>query len=220
MEQTHWQLGTWRRVPVSMHWTVLIAFAWLYLFFFDLLATAIASVAFFALLVVHELGHVAVLRRRKIPVESIELFGIHGRTSHAWASAKDEILIAWGGVAAQIVVLLVALAIGYALELWANPIVWIVAGPILFVFTKLNIFLMLIALLPIGPFDGHAAWAAIPRLRKAVQRRRQGPNPAAQFPERELPPEKRRELEESSTRAAAELLAKLGKKAEDRKEDA
>lgn len=220
MEQTHWQLGTWRRVPVSMHWTVLIAFAWLYLFFFDLLATAIASVAFFALLVVHELGHVAVLRRRKIPVESIELFGIHGRTSHGWASAKDEILIAWGGVTAQIVVLLVALAVGYALELWANPIVWIVAGPILFVFTKLNIFLMLIALLPIGPFDGHTAWAAIPRLRKAVRRRRQGPNPAAQFPERELPPEKRRELEESSTKAAAELLAKLGKKAEDRKEDA
>jgi len=219
METNYWQLGTWRRVPVSMHWTVLIAFAWLYLFFFDLLATAIASVAFFALLVAHELGHVVVLRRRKIAVASVELFGIHGRTSHAWASAADEIRIAWGGVGAQMVVLLSALGIGYLLEPVTIPIVWIIAGPILFVLTKLNIFLMLIALLPIGPFDGHAAWAVIPRLRKAIRGRR-APRAAAQFPERDLPPEKLREFEESSTKAAAELLEKLGKKASGPKEDA
>lgn len=219
METNYWQLGTWWRVPVSMHWTVLIAFAWLYLFFYDLLATAIASAAFFALLVAHELGHVVVLRRRKIAVASIELFGIHGRTSHAWASATDEIRIAWGGVGAQMVVLLVALGVGFAVESVAAPVVWVVAVPILFVFTKLNIFLMLIALLPIGPFDGHSAWAVLPRLRKAIRGRR-APRAAAQFPERELPPEKLRELEESSTKAAAELLEKLGKKGSGPKEDA
>jgi Zn-dependent protease len=219
METNYWQLGTWRRVPVSMHWTVLIAFAWLYLFFFDLLATAIASVAFFALLVAHELGHVVVLRRRKIAVASVELFGIHGRTSHAWASATDEIRIAWGGVGAQMVVLVLALGTGYALEPVTIPIVWTIAGPILFVLTKLNIFLMLIALLPIGPFDGHAAWAVIPRLRKAIRGQR-APNAAVQFPERDLPPDKLREFEESSTKAAAELLEKLGRKGQDRKEDA
>ncbi len=220
MEQNYWQLGTWRRIPVSMHWTVLIAFAWLYLFFWDLLATVIASAAFFALLVAHEFGHVAVLRKRKISVESIELFGIHGRTSHGWAPATDEILIAWGGVGAQVVVLLVALAIGYALELFVSPIVWVAAAPILFVFTKLNIFLMVVVLLPIGPFDGHSAWAAIPWLRKTIRRRRRAAKEAALFPERDLPPERRRELEDSSTKAAAELMEKLGKKAQDRKEDA
>jgi len=220
MEQNYWQLGTWRRIPVSMHWTVLIAVAWLYLFFWDLLATAIASVAFFALLVAHEFGHVAVLRKRKIPVESIELFGIHGRTSHGWASATDEILIAWGGVGAQVVVLLVAVAVGYALEPLASPIVGMVAGPVLFVFTKLNIFLMVVALLPIGPFDGHSAWAVIPWLRKTMRRRGRTPKETDLFPERDLPPEKRRELEESSTKAAAELMEKLGKKGQDRKEDA
>jgi len=220
MEQSYWQLGTWRRIPVSMHWTVLIAFAWLYLFFWDLFATVIASAAFFALLVVHELGHVAVLRRRKIAVESIELFGIHGRTSHGWASATDETLIAWGGVGAQAGVLLAALAIGYALEPLANPIVSVVAGPILFVLTKLNLFLMVVALLPIGPFDGHSAWAVIPRLRKAIRRRRQAAKEPELFPERDLPPARRRELEESSRKAAAELMEKLRKKARDRKEDA
>ena len=117
------------------------------------------------------------------------------------------------------VVLLVALGIGYALAPLESPIVWLVAGPILFVFTKLNIFLMLIALLPIGPFDGHSAWAVIPRLRKAIRRQR-APRAATQFPERDLPPEKLREFEESSTKAAAELLEKLGKKAQGPKEEA
>jgi Zn-dependent protease len=220
MEQNYWQLGRWGRIPVSMHWTVLIAFAWLYLYFWDLFATAVASAAFFVLLVAHEFGHVVLLRKRKIAVESIELFGIHGRTSHAWVSANDDMLIAWGGVGAQVLVLLAALAIGYALELWVNPIVWIVAGPILFVFTKLNVFLMIVVLLPIGPFDGHSAWAVIPRLRNTIRRRRRAAREAKLFPENDLPPEKRRELEESSTKAAAELMEKLGKKGQDRKEDA
>jgi membrane-associated protease RseP (regulator of RpoE activity) len=219
MEQSHWQLGTWRRVPVSMHWTVLLVFAWLYLFFWSLLATAIASAAFFSLLVAHELGHVAVLRARKISVERIELSGLHGKISHGWASAPDEILVAWGGVAAQLVVLLLAVVAGYLLD-FQNPAVATIAGPILLVFTKLNVFLMILALLPIGPFDGHAAWAAIPWLRKTIRKRRQVARDIKLFPEKGLSPAKRRELEESSTKAASELMEKLAKKPEDRKEDA
>jgi Zn-dependent protease len=220
MEQSHWQLGTWGRIPVSMHWTVLLIFVWLYLFFWNLLATAIGSAAFFALLVAHEFGHVAVLRRRKIAVESIELSGLHGKTSHGWASPSDEILVAWGGVGAQLVVLLLALAAGYALDLRTSPVAATIAGPILFVFIQLNIVLMVLALLPIGPFDGHAAWAAIPRLRNKIRKRRQLARDIQLFPEKSLSPEKRRELEENSTKAAAELMEKLSKKPADRKEDA
>jgi Zn-dependent protease len=220
MEQSYWQLGTWRRIPVSMHWTVLIGFAWLYLFFWDLLATAIASVAYFSLLVAHEFGHVFLLRRRKIAVERIELFGLHGKTSHAWASAKDSVVVAWGGVGAQLCVLLLALVLGYLLAGVTSPLVWLVASPVLFVLTKLNVFLMVVALLPIGPFDGHAAWAAIPRLRQSLRRRRPAAKAPDMFPERKLPPEKRRELEESSTKAAADLIERLGKKAQHPDEDA
>jgi stage IV sporulation protein FB len=220
MEQSHWQLGTWRRIPVSMHWTVLLVFVWLYLIFGDLLTTAIASAAFFSLLVVHEFGHVAVLRARRISVESIELSGLHGRTSHGWASAPDEILVAWGGVAAQLVVLLLAVAAGYLLDLRTSPVAATIVGPILFVFTRVNFFLMLVALLPIGPFDGHAAWAVIPWLRKKIRKRRQVARDIKLFPEKGLSPEKRRELEESSTKAASELMEKLAKKPTDRKEDA
>lgn len=220
MEQNHWQLGRWRGVPVTMHWTVLIAAVWLYIFFWDLLATAIASAAFLALLVAHEFGHVAVLRQRKIAVEGIELNGIHGRTSHAWATAGHEILVAWGGVGVQFLVMVLALAAGSLLGPQTPPIVSLVAGPMLFVFTKLNILLMVVALLPLGPFDGHAAWKAIPWLRKRLRQRRAQARELKLFPERGLSPEKRREVEASSSQAAAALMEKLAMKSPDRKEDA
>jgi len=213
MEENYWQLGRWRRIPVSMHWTVLIAFAWLYLFFWDLLATAIASVAFFALLVIHELGHVAVLRWRKIPVERITLYGVHGETSHAWAGPDDQILVAWGGVFAQIAVLLLAIGFSLLVPWSSSPAAAMVLGPVLLVFTKLNVFVMIIALLPIGPFDGRAAWAAIPRLRRAFRRWKQARKSV------KLSPEQLRELEERSAKEATELLEKLSKTTSGRRED-
>ena len=220
MEQNYWQLGRWAGVPVSMHWTVLIAFAWLYLIFWDLLATAIAAVAFFALLVAHEFGHVAVLRLKKIAVESIELNGLHGRTAHGWAGEADDILVAWGGVAAQLVVLLLALLAMLLVPLPSLPGLALVTGPILFVFIKLNVFLMVVALLPLGPFDGHRAWAVIPWLRNKLRQRRRTASNVKHFPEKKLSPEKRRQLEAQSTKAASELMDKLSEKARDSKEDA
>lgn len=220
MEPNHWRLGRWAGIPVSMHWTVLIVFAWLYLFFWDLLATAIAGLAFFALLVAHEFGHVALLRLRKIGVDSIELNGLHGRTSHGWAGPGDDILVAWGGVAAQLAVLLVALLAAWLLPLQSLPWLALVTAPVLFVFIKLNIFLMVVALLPLGPFDGHRAWALIPWLRKKLRQRRERRRAASKvtsLPEPKLTPERRRELEAQSTRAAAELMDKLAKKNRDGK---
>lgn len=220
MEQNYWELGRWGRIPVSMHWTVLIMAAWLYLWLGDLLATAIASVAFFALLVIHEMGHVVVLRRRKIPVEGITLYGVHGRTAHGYASHADEILVAWGGVAAQLLLLVLAFAAAYALGFSTLALLHVVAGPILFVFIKVNIFVMIVVLLPIGPFDGRAAWAAIPYMRGSLRKRRRVARERKMFPEQALSAEKRRELEESSAKATADLIQKFSKKTDDRREDA
>ena len=219
-DKNHWQLGAWRGVPIALHWTVLIVFVWLYLFFWDILATVIASAAFFVLLVVHELGHAAVLRWKKIEVESITFYGLHGTTEYAWASAANEILIAWGGVAAQLVVLLLALAVSYVPGISSTPVVATIAGPVLFVFIKLNLFLMIVALLPIGPFDGRRAWAVIARTRAGMRRRRQAKRELKAFPEQSLSPEKRRELEDASAKAAAELMERLSKNTRNRNEDA
>ena len=139
VEQNYWELGRWGRIPVAMHWTVLFVFVWIYIILGNLVATLIASVAFLALLAIHEMGHVVVLRRKRIPVERITFYGIHGRTDYAYASHGTEIAIAWGGVAAQLVVLVLALAATYTIDFSAVPFGLAIAGPVLLVFTKLNI---------------------------------------------------------------------------------
>lgn len=220
MDEDHWQLGVWRRVPVSMHWTFLLSCAWLYLFFWSFVATAIGSIALLALFFAHEFGHVAVLRRKGISVEGIQITGIHGKTSHEWASGNDRMLVAWGGVAAQVAMLVVAVVLGYILQnIDAGSIAWTVAGPVLFVWTKLNVFLMVIALLPIGPFDGRDAWTVVATVRNSYRRRRRAAQKVNTVPGRKLSPEEQQALQESSTKATTELLARLGKGAEDRKSE-
>jgi Zn-dependent protease len=211
VDHDHWRLGKWRGIPIVMHWSVLLVFAWLYLIFWDFLATAIASVTLLALFLAHEFGHVAIIRWRKIPVASITLNGIHGETAYGFARPQDEALVAWGGVAAQLVVLILALLVSALVDFSAVPYASLVAGPVLLVLTRLNIFLIIVALLPIGPFDGRKAWAGLPMLRSSIRRRIR----AART--RKLSPEQKEELEAKSQKAASDLMEKLRKST---KEDA
>src|SRR6185503_15369253 len=99
-----------RGVPLRVHWTTLIA---------ALVFTGFALdpgrwVGFFLLVVVHELGHAALVRRYGFHVEAIEVNGLGGVC--AWggdATAKQRAVIAWGGVLAQAALLLATvIAIG------------------------------------------------------------------------------------------------------------
>ena len=216
MRQDSWSLGTWGRVPVSMHWTVLLAFAWMYLVFMDM-ALMLLSIPFvFLLFAVHELGHVLMLRRRKIGVTGVSLWGIHGETSYNEYAAKpgDVVAVAWAGVGAQVVLMLLALAVVQLVPFGAIPFGSAISQVMYVVLVKLNVFIMIIALLPIGPFDGHAAWQVIPRMRARFKRPRKAkPAPATPppppEPEARLSEDERRELDKSSEQAAADLMAKL-----------
>ncbi len=202
----HWDLGTWSGIPVAMHWSVLLIFPWLYLFMGGFLYAAIGSLAYFALLLVHEFGHVAVARWRKQYVESITLSGTHGETAlGTYGSHVDQILIAWGGVAAQLLVLVAALVAGPYASRLDNPLLLTLLGPTLIILTKWNVFLMVVALLPIGPMDGHKAWAVIPLLRKRLRLRRK----RKPLRIKELSPQKLRELEKESERITADIIKKL-----------
>jgi Zn-dependent protease len=194
-----------------MHWTVLLVSVWLYFVFWDVLATAIGWLAFCVVLMVHECGHLLLLRRYKVAVSQIELFGLHGKTSHEWVGPTAQMFIAWGGVAAQLLLLLCAGLVGLLLPPMNLGWGWRVIEPILLVFTKINLFLLLVALLPIGPFDGNHAWAIIPWLRQTLRQRRRAAREAKSYPERQLTPEKRAELEARSAQEAKALLDKLGK---------
>ena len=217
MDENYWQLGTWGRIPVAMHWTVLLTFAWMYLVFQTVPATLWGGVVMFFVMVVHELGHVVVLRRRKLPIDSITFLGVHGNTSHVQGSQGTEIAVAWAGVGAQLVLLVATLSVAPFVNPSIELLAWAWAVAFL-ALTKLNVFLMVIALIPIGPFDGRAAWSVFPYMKSVRRRKRREKQELLLNPERALTPERRRELEESSSQAAADLLGKFSNRRQGEKE--
>src|SRR5687768_4610449 len=82
-------------------------------------AAAVAALAFFAALVLHELAHATVARARGVPVPSITLFAFGGfaRMSRDTADAVTEFWMALAGPAASV-------AIGVAALGLANLLGW------------------------------------------------------------------------------------------------
>jgi len=107
-------------------------------------------VAYPCLVLLHELGHAALVRRCGHRVVAVEVTGLGGACHWSGnASHFEEALIAWGGVFAQ-------LALFGATELWlsllppASSFGWQVVAT----FTHTNLWLVAINLLPIPPLDG------------------------------------------------------------------
>jgi Zn-dependent protease len=170
--RTSWQLMKWRGVPVVLSWTVLLALPWFYYRQRTLHGMVMAFVAFFFLLLIHELGHAAVAKWRRVPVLGIHVYIMHGLCRYEAPEKKsDEIWISWGGVAAQGVLLLLAFAASYLLERYAFTY-FVAASPALHIFTVTNVFLILVNLVPLQPLDGAKAWLALPMIWKDFQKNR------------------------------------------------
>jgi Zn-dependent protease len=208
-EKDRWELGRVAGVDVAMHWTVLVTVLWVLFWLRDLVATLVAVPVLLLLFVAHELGHVAVARRKRVKVYDIVLYGLHGRTGHDTASHRDEIAIAWGGVAAQALLLAAALLFGAFVAPLLPPAAMRVVAPALFVLVEVNIFFAVLALLPIGPFDGTKAWGVVGLVRSAWRRRSQ-PKPVSQ--------RQQREQHEKAQAEVVDLLERLKKKASDVKD--
>jgi hypothetical protein len=145
-----------RGVPIRVHWSTPIGA----IVFTGFSINPLVWIGFFLLILVHELGHAAAVRLYGHEVVSIEVNGLGGRcewTGHP--SAKEDAVIAAGGVAAQAVLFVAALAVLAV----TGPLPWILDG-ILHVFVSINAWLMVVNLLPIPPLDGSRAWTLIPIL--------------------------------------------------------
>ena len=211
--RSSWRLGQWRGIPISLHWTVFIGIPWFLYQTRSLLDTGAAFFAFFLLLLVHELGHAAVAMWRRVEVHRIQLFFLHGNCSHELPEYElDDVLIAWGGVAAQFVVLVIALGADLLLAT-LSPAARVLGSPVFHVFIATNIFLMIFNLIPVAPFDGAKAWRILPMLAEwakdtswAHELRRWS---AARRTART------RKLEAESERIAADIIDKLKKRKSD-----
>jgi Zn-dependent protease len=146
----YWLLARWRGAPIKLHWSIVLGL----LVFGGLRWSPGFFVAYPCLVLVHELGHAALVRRCGHRVVSIEVTGLGGACHWSGnASAFEESLIAWGGVLAQLVVFGATL-------LWLSAVPpsssfgWQMAAT----FTHTNLWLVAINLLPIPPLDGARAW--------------------------------------------------------------
>ena len=161
---------------------------------------AIAFVCFFFLMLIHELGHAAMAKWRRVPVLGIELYIMHGLCRHEEPhSESDAIWIAWGGVIAQGVVLLMAVSVSVLLQRVAFP-TYLDALPALHVLISINTFLIVMNLVPVPPLDGAIAWRVAPKIWART------PKPSLK---RWL---RNRQLQRQSKEVAADIIERFKKK--------
>ncbi len=148
------------------HWSVLLTLPWMWYLNDSLYAAFVSWPAYIFLILAHELGHAYMAQRRNIRVISIQVSFIHGLcTFENPKNEKDHILIAWGGVAAQLFILLMALIFSFLFSHLWYPIQYILSPtvePILHTLISLNIIILIINLVPIQPLDGVMAWRVLP----------------------------------------------------------
>jgi Zn-dependent protease len=153
-ETGYLQIAKLKGASVRIHWSVAAGL----LVFTGLRFAPVAWLGFVLLVFVHELGHAALVLRYRLDVVSLDVHGFGGvcrwrGLSTAWQRA----VIAWGGVLAQLV-LLVATH-GFVIALGGPTSAF--AAEIVSVFTVTNLWLLLINLMPIPPLDGATAWTIL-----------------------------------------------------------
>ena len=151
LENGYLRIGSWRGAPLRVHWTMPVG-AFL---FGRAQFVPVFWAAFFLIVLWHELGHAAMVRRFRHRVVSVDVTGIGGLCRWAGsATPYERSLIAWGGVAAQALLLVVALGV----RLLLGPPTSALFGQIEWAAIQWNLTLIGLNLLPLPPFDGREAW--------------------------------------------------------------
>src|SRR5262245_18017620 len=165
LESGFWTVGRFRGTALRLHWTIPVGA----LLFSGLRFAPAFWAAFFGLVVFHELGHAFIVRVFRHRVLSIDVFGFGGLCRWSGAATPFErAAIAWGGVLAQaLVLLLTQLAV-----LVIGPPHTYALAEVVYVFTWTNLVIIGLNLLPIPPLDGAEAWPLVKHLREGFKVRR------------------------------------------------
>jgi Zn-dependent protease len=149
--------------PIFFHWTAIAVLAAMALIGLSNPLYALLFVAsYLAIIVVHELGHACVAHRLGYRVDSIAVTAWHGWCEcEAPHSEWDEVLIAWAGVGAQLLMAFPALA----LMVMLGDRNWGAWTPVIVILGYLNSVIAVVNLIPGDHSDGTTAWRIIPLLR-------------------------------------------------------
>lgn len=158
---------SWTRVPslsafggaVYAHWSVLLAVVLLGLLGLNSpIYAGLAIVSYLAVICVHELGHAYVAHRLGYEVIAVRIGFIHGTCEYeAPHSRWDEVLVAWGGVGAQLIVAATVLVLASI-----PPQDFGYLGPVVTFLGYVNFLIALVNLAPGGDLDGSIAWGIVP----------------------------------------------------------
>lgn len=195
MSHGWWTLGRFRGAPIRVHWTILVMMVVWSRFTF----APVFWLGFGLLILIHELGHAALVLRYRLGLSEIALHGAGGHCRHdAPASAFQESAIAWGGVLAQLAlfgsVKLAVLLLGPPQSEFTSTLVY--------VFTEPNLWLIAFNLIPFEPLDGARAWPMLGMLSRRY--RKQAPQHEAAQRQRQAQrtvQDELRALEKLDTRA-------------------
>ncbi len=165
MDRGYLTLMRVRGVPLRLHWTLPLGALLLSGGRFEP-GLWLGIVLVIAL---HEAGHALVVHRVGLVNLGVDLTGFGGRC--VWAGHPTPIqraLVAWGGVLAQLALLVPMIAVSLLVDLPARGFL----ADLVEAFTRANAFLIVVNLLPIQPLDGAEAWPLLRHLWDARRRRR------------------------------------------------
>ncbi len=162
----YYTVGHFKGAPIRLHWSAPLGA----LVFGGFRFVPGFWIGFFLLVLLHELGHAVVVRLCGLRVAGIDIHGLGGQCRwEGRLTSLKQALIAWGGVWAQ-------LALFAAVEVTLlfvapppNPHLW----DLIDAFTRANLWLAALNLIPIRPLDGAEAWPLFSILWERFRLRRQ-----------------------------------------------
>lgn len=120
-----------------------------------------AVACYFGLILLHEVGHAAMARRLGYAAPDIYLGFMHGFCMYDHPDTlREDALIAWGGVLAQMAVALPLLALDQIPGFSALPFV----GIVVVAFGYFSVLIAAVNLVPMRGCDGAKAWRLLPLL--------------------------------------------------------
>jgi len=157
-------VGRVHRVQIRVHFTMVLALA---LACLDMNLAGVV-VGYSALVLLHELGHAVVVRAVGARVTAIDLAPIAGMCHwEGQVSPLRRSLVAWGGVAAQLVVLYYASRFAQTMAITPRSFL----DGLIWALTAANAGAILLNLMPAPPLDGAEAWPLFPRALRWLRKR-------------------------------------------------
>lgn len=154
--------GKIRKLTCRVHWTVLLAFPFGWLFSSSFAAGSLLALSLLALVLAHELGHFVAARFCGLHVIGFDFNILHGKCLFDAPEYEIELaLVSWGGVIVQAILFLLFAPVYAFGAVLPGPLVTVLA-PVAAVFVFFNGIYIVANLWPRAPFDGANAWKLVP----------------------------------------------------------